>query len=392
MTNNSSPATPRFPGVDVLRGLAIISVILLHSWLRLYLNGRSLNPLLPHWLLQVVFRDAIDGVPVFFAVSGFLITYTCIRRFGSLRSVAVTAFYRIRFARIAPMLLLLLAVLSILHLLQLPNFVITPRHGDLPHALFAALTFHLSWYEAVHGYLPPAWDILWSLSVEEMFYLFFPLLCVLLLRRRGGPAIFGALLAALIIMGPFARTIWTAANPIWQEKSYLGGTDCIAFGCITAIALAWCERSGRKPSPQALLAMVWTGIILVTLMAWPARLAWRRPIGRSGASVTVFIVGICLIIVGTVLRNRPGRAWSAPLRWFGSHSYELYLTHEFVIIAITNLCLRYSTTRGHSLLLWAFSMLLFSAPLGWLTAKYISNPMNRRLRGVHPPQPSASLS
>ena len=89
---------------------------------------------------------------------------------------AAGKFYRIRFARIAPLLLLLLAVLSLLHLGNVQGFRIPAKTTTLPRALFAALTYHLNWLEALHGYLPGNWDVLWSLSVEEMFYLFFPLM------------------------------------------------------------------------------------------------------------------------------------------------------------------------------------------------------------------------
>ena len=388
MPGTSASATPRYAGVDTLRGISIVTVVLLHAWLRLILNGRSLNPLLPRWALHLIFKNPLDAVPVFFGISGFLITYTCIRRFGSLRHVSVSAFYRIRFARIAPLLLLILVLLSAMHLLHFPNFRISSTHGTLPRALLSALTFHLNWYEAVHGYLPPAWDVLWSLSVEEMFYLFFPLLCYALLRWRGGQSIFFAILISLIAMGPFARTVWTANNDIWAEKSYLGGTDCIALGCLTAMLIGWCERRNKKPSDRTLLAIVWAGIIVMALLVWPQNMAWRKPLGANGTWDSLMILAVCAILFGTVLRNRPGRGWSVPLRWFGRHSYEVYMTHEFVIIVITDLCLRYGTKGGHTLLLWAASMLILSAPLGWLIARYFSEPMNRRLRGARPPQPA----
>ncbi len=89
----------------------------------------------------------------------------------------VRDFYRLRFARIAPLLLLLLVVLSVLDLVHVEGFVVSQKTGGLGRALLAAFTFHINLLEARRGYLPPGWDILWSLSVEEMFYLFFPLIC-----------------------------------------------------------------------------------------------------------------------------------------------------------------------------------------------------------------------
>jgi peptidoglycan/LPS O-acetylase OafA/YrhL len=374
--------------VDVLRGISILSVVLLHIRLRLLFAHKSLSLVLPARVHHLLFENAVDGVPIFFAISGFLITYTCLRRFGSLRNMSARVFYRIRFARIAPLLLLVLGVLSALHLAHISAFVIPASRSTLPRALLAALTFHLNWLEGMHGYLPAAWDVLWSLSVEEMFYVFFPLACLLLLRWRGGKYAFGALMLSLMIMGPFARTVWTATNLIWQEKSYLGGTDCIAFGVATALLLGWCERTNKRPSDRTLLGIVWSGAIVMVVLILPYRLPWSQLLGRSGTWNTVMILGVCAVIFGTVVRNRAGRMWSAPLRWFGRQSYEVYMTHEFVVILMTELAVRLAITRGRYLLLWAFATLLLTAPLGWLVATYFSEPMNRRLRGARPPQPA----
>ncbi len=182
--NEARQAAPRFDTVDLLRGFSILAVILLHSSLWLLFSNYTIGTRLPVLVRHVVFRQGGDGVSVFFAISGFLITYVSVKRFGSLAAMRAGAFYRIRFARIMPMLLLLLAVLSVFHLAGWRVFDITHRGGTLPGALFSALTFHLNWYEVVHGYLPAPWTVLWSLSVEEMFYVFFPLLCIALLRRR----------------------------------------------------------------------------------------------------------------------------------------------------------------------------------------------------------------
>ncbi len=74
-------------------------------------------------------------------------------------------------------MVLLHAILSILDRAHLKYFTISPKSGGLGRALLAALTSHVNVLEARRGYLPANWDILWSLSVEEVFYLFFPLVC-----------------------------------------------------------------------------------------------------------------------------------------------------------------------------------------------------------------------
>ena len=317
-------------------------------------------------------------------MSGFLITLTSLRRFGSLAQMRPMRFYRIRFARIAPLLLLLLAVLSLLHLCHVAGFRIPAKTTTLPRALFAALTFHLNWLEAVHGYLPANWDVLWSLSVEEMFYLFFPLICVVLLRLRRGPALFIALLLAFAAMGPFARTVWTS-NPIWQEKTYLGGMDGIALGCLCALITDRLMRRGdawkMRWSKRLIVAEIAGAAMILLIAVWP-RWHWMRYVGRSGVDGTILALGACLVMIGSVVRGRRAGRWTAPIRWFGRHSYEVYLTHEFVVVWGTIL---YVKLRRGPLPFWFLGILLLTAPLGWLVARYFSEPMNRRLRGAKVP-------
>jgi len=385
MHEGQPAVTPRFDGVDVLRGFSILSVVLLHTWIRMHFPGSPVYHEMRGQLAHLLLRNGDNGVTVFFAVSGFLITLTSMRRFGSLDQMRPAKFYRIRFARIAPMLLLLLAVLSLLHLGNVQGFRIQAKTTTLPRALFAALTFHLNWLEAVHGYLPANWDVLWSLSVEEMFYLFFPLSCVLLLRFRRGLPLFVLLLVTFAAMGPFARTVWTT-NPIWQEKTYLGGMDGIALGCLCALLTDQLLRRGdgwrRAWSTRLVAIEVVGGAMMLWIAVWPPW-HWMRYVGRSGVDGTVLALGACLVMVGSVVRGRAGSRWTAPIRWFGRHSYEVYLTHEFIVVWGTML---YVKVRRGPLSLWFLGILLLTAPLGWVAARYFSEPMNRRLRGAVPPR------
>src|SRR4051812_48627895 len=194
----------KLDGVDLLRGLAIFLVLMNHVNMRLAIARVPYAHGLPKQLAQSLFWSGQFGVQIFFAVSGFLITSTALRRWGLLSRVNVRDFYLLRFARIAPLLLLLLAVLSALHFAGLKDFVVRPKTGGLGRALLAVLSFHVNWLEAAHGYLPANWDILWSLSVEEAFYICFPLVC----RITGGGRWLVGLLITLSAMGPLGRTVF----------------------------------------------------------------------------------------------------------------------------------------------------------------------------------------
>ena len=356
----------RLDGVDLLRGLAILTVLLNHVNMRLFLADIPYTAGLPHQLVSTLFWSGQRGVQIFFAVSGFLITSTSIRRWGSLSQVDSLAFYRMRCARIAPLLIALLLVLSLLHAVGLKDFVVSDATGGLGRAVLAALTFHVNWLEATRDYLPGNWDILWSLSVEEMFYLFFPLACRLPTRVLIG------VLSMFIVLGPFARTIFSAGNDVWHEYSYLGGMDAIAFGCLTAILL-----SGRSLSHGALRWAGGVGAALLTFSLGLSNLAEAWGLEASGLDMTVVAIGTCLVMVAAA-QSRWTAPWVlTPLTRLGRHSYEVYLTHMFVVFALFGLF------RSPVALLF-IATIASAALLGEVVARVYSEPMNRRLRAQKP--------
>jgi peptidoglycan/LPS O-acetylase OafA/YrhL len=133
------------------------------------------------------------------------------------------------------------AVLSLLHLAGVQGYVINQPNRSLPRAILAALGLHLNWYEGHTGYLPGSWDVLWSLSVEEVFYLCFPLVCLLL--RRNWILAPGMLLLALSL--PVSRAA-LQGNEIWQEKAYLPGIAAIATGVLGAVVAAGLRTRRRS--------------------------------------------------------------------------------------------------------------------------------------------------
>jgi len=365
------PSSGRLDGVDLLRGLAILTVLLNHVNMRLFLADIPYTEGLPHQLVSTLFWSGQRGVQIFFAVSGFLITSTSIRRWGTLAQLERCAFYRMRFARIAPLLLALLLVLSLLHVAGLKNFVVSGQTGGLGRALLAALTFHVNWLEATRGYLPGNWDILWSLSVEEMFYLCFPLLCRLFKQRL--PAV----LVIFIVLGPFARTVFAAGNEVWHEYSYLGGMDAIAFGCLTAILL-----SGRSLSGGTVR---WAGVAGIALLTFSLGLSNRAAawgLESSGLDMTLVAIGTCLVIAASMQWSSPRVL--RPLARLGQRSYEVYLTHMFVVFAL------FAVFRTQVAVLFIATVIL-AAALGEAVARWYSEPLNARLRTGKPtltPEPN----
>jgi peptidoglycan/LPS O-acetylase OafA/YrhL len=367
---NPARSWSRLDGVDLLRGLAIFFVLMNHVNMRLLMAHIPYTKGLPDQLVYSLVWNGQFGVQIFFAVSGFLITSTSLRRWGSLAKVSVRDFYVLRFARIAPLLLALLAILSTLHWAGLEGFVVPHKTGGLGRALVAALTFHINLLEARRGYLPGNWDILWSLSVEEMFYLFFPLLCRFLGRGR----LLTILLLAFVAAGPFARSIAFNHNPVWQEYSYLGGMDAIALGCLTALLVA-----RTRFSRPALLASGGVGAALVIFSLGFSIQAYTWGLGRNGLNMTILAIGSCMIIVAAAQTQWKAPRLSAPLLSVGRRSYEIYLTHEFIVVAFFTLFLRYGKPMRAVPVLF-LAVIVAAALLGNLVARSYSEPMNRYLR------------
>ena len=359
----------RLDGVDLLRGLAIFLVLMNHVNMRLAIARVPYTRGLPPQLTQSLFWSGQLGVQIFFAVSGFLITSTALQRWGSLSQVDIRGFYRLRFARIAPLLLLLLAILSALHFARVQDFVVQPKTGGLGQALFAALTFHVNLLEAQRGYLPANWDILWSLSVEETFYLFFPLVC----RLFGGGKWLVGLLLTFVVLGPFGRTV-LAHNGVWKEYSYLGGMDAIALGCLTALLLprlCW--------SAPTLRTLCGVGSVLVVFSICFSLQAEKLGLDRTGLEMTVIAIGACMLVIAVAqTRWRSPRAL-LPLLNIGQRSYEVYLTHMFVVFAFFRIFVAKGKPMAAVPVLFVAAILV-AGLLGEAVARYYSEPTNRYLR------------
>ncbi len=344
--------------IDTLRGLSIFLVIIRHIDIRIPFSKTHWAAYLPDSIMNLFLSGGGFGVRIFFVISGFLITATSLKRWGSLARVDAKAFYRLRFARIAPCFLALLLLISFLHLLGVDGYVIHPDRATLGEAWFAALGLHINWLEAKRGYLPANWDVLWTLSIEEMFYLFFPILA-LALRK---PKWISAVWILFVILGPFAR-MNPNANEYWQSKSYLSAMDGIAIGCLAALGVHL-KFFSQKVS-RVLVAsggMVFIAILFLKL---------RFPFGLTATVLALSTA--CLLIA------KPKWNGLRSLRYLGQSSYEVYLTHMFVVLSGTKLFAGWGISLRWAPL-WYLGMIAASAWLGDIVRRKFSEPWNWRLR------------
>lgn len=355
----------RNANIDFLRGFAIILVILLHSYIHLPFNRFFEN----ETIMNILFRSGYYGVMIFFVISGYLITSTSLNRWGSLQSIKIFDFYKIRFARIMPCLLALILILSILDFAGIPGFTI--KNTSLSTAVISALTFQLNYLEAKVGYLPGSWDVLWSLSVEEVFYLFFPLVCVFVRNKK----ILMMLLFVFVLLGPFARSIFTT-NDIWSDHSYLSCMDGIAIGCLAAIY-------GRNVKQINFIGII--GIGLFSFVFFFRHAVYLLGLTKFGLQVTILEIGVAMMLIsmkGDVNYLKFTNAKIGKVfQLFGQNSYEIYLTHSMIIIGIVGIS-AVSALANLWIVCCYIGILGCSLYSGILISKYYSQYMNHLLRRV----------
>ncbi|MGI3778386.1 MAG: acyltransferase family protein [Janthinobacterium lividum] len=375
------------PALDGLRAAAVLLVVASHAGLERAVPGGL-------------------GVTVFFAVSGFLITRQLVAQHRRDGRVGLAGFYRRRLLRLVPAWLAYVVLAG-------GAFVLAGGRIT-PGGWAAALAQGGNYYQLAAGYhssLPGVrhpFNILWSLSVEDHFYLLWPAaLLACLARGRPGGALALCLAACAAVL---AWRLWLLGdcfgprpgawaclriedNPAFRfNRLYLATDtrlDSIAWGAVPALLLAmrpaWAARlASARVLPALALALLAASLALGT--AWAAGLpggtALGGPVGREALRTTVQGAALAVLVPAAALTTHPWRRAleSRPALLVGRASYSVYLWHWGAFALADGLAARGSVG-------WAAVALPLAAGLSTASFLGIERPMlqARRRAGSHAP-------
>lgn len=292
------------PDIDGLRAVAVLAVVLFH--------------IEPNWV-----PGGFVGVDIFFVVSGFLIT-GIISREQAGGDFSFAQFYRRRVKRIVPALLCVLsATLVIGYLVLLPDDLEQLARSTIASLIFVSniyFTYALDTsYFADSASLEPLLH-LWSLGVEEQFYIFWPIILALATRYITSSAAKGLLLTLAIVVSFLSVELFYDLDPMFQYYMLPGRAGELLLGAAAFYVTQRCPDLSE--SFCFVLSVVGTTLIVASLVLLSGE---DRFPGIHAVPVTL---GVALVLIGGTTKNVVSSALSIrPAIWVGLISYSMYLWH-----------------------------------------------------------------
>ena len=311
----SSIAEKRLPyaaGLDGLRALAVLAVVLYH-------------------IGQGWFTGGFFGVEVFFVISGYLITSLLLAEWERRGSIDLKGFWLRRARRLLPALFAMVLAVLAYAVILLPNEVAGLRRDALAAFFYVTnwyLIFdHKSYFEAVGR--PPLLQHLWSLAIEEQFYLLWPVLFSLGIRKSRRLV----LAAVLIAAATSAELMAVCYLPDVDPSRVYFGTDTRASGLLLGVALSLLWRPWLRPMPLGrfqIAALDSLGVVAIAgIGVFCLFLNEYDPFVYQGGFVFLALATAVAIAVVVHPASHLGHWFLGrqPFRWIGLRSYSIYLWH-----------------------------------------------------------------
>ncbi len=311
-TSARTASLRRIPSLDGLRALSIVLVMGLHTVQR---YGADHPDHAPGLLWSVVLNGSL-GVTIFFVISGYLITRLLLHEQQTRGAISMSGFYVKRAFRILPPLYVYVAALVLLG--------VAGRLALTRWDVVSALFFFHNYAAASTGW---AIEHFWSLSVEEQFYLIWPVLLILCLRLRGsvGRDRAAAIAGAVIVLSPLIRIVSFRTHNVLlhQSAGFHMHADALMFGCAAALLEG---RARFERAYRALTRIVWlpvAGLALGSYLEMRFQNYWNFPIGETYTGLLIVAVLLWTVrnpgsLAGRVLNARV-------VTHIGVLSYSMYL-------------------------------------------------------------------
>jgi len=363
------------PGLDGLRAVAVGAVIAYHL-------GIGWAP------------GGLLGVGVFFTLSGYLITDLLLGAWHK-GSLGLNDFWIRRARRLLPALYLMLTVVVIWVAIAHSSLMSDVRGQTLSAILYVnnwwQINQHISYF-ALFG--PPSpLSHLWSLAVEEQFYLIWPWILLIGLRfvherKRSIPVRPRLAMFTLVLAAASAIEMAVLFHPGFDHTRIYEGTDTRAFGLLfgAALAMVWPSRAltGKiMPGARNILdGLGLVGLIGIILLIW--RTSQYSAFLYQGGLVLLSICTVLVVMACAHPASRLGRVLGCqPLRWIGVRSYAIYLWHEPIIVLTTPARLLQTPIHPHPHIEPLRAILQIGAAVGIsaLSWRYVEEPIRQGALG-----------